>query len=132
MLLGAICCVLACAHPPAATSAEGTDGSEFRDPNVITAAQLYASGLMGSTAFDVIRTMRPQFLVDSRAGNSVSTQPTMVSVNGGELHPLSYLRNIPTSTIAEIRYLREGEAGQRLGPRTAGSAVILVSLRNQR
>ena len=98
-------------------------------PSVITADQLAENGLLGTVAFDAIQRLRPQFLVDSRAGRSLSQQPTMVSVNNGELHPLSYLRTIPSSTIDEIRFLHEGEAGQRLGPRTAGSAVILVTLK---
>jgi hypothetical protein len=95
--------------------------------NVITAQQLADANLLGSTAFIAVQRLRPAYLIDKTAGPRRSTQPTMVSVNGGQLSGLGALNAIPSSTIAEIRYFTVGEAAQRFRNRNSGP-VILVTL----
>jgi hypothetical protein len=95
--------------------------------NIITAQQIIDANLLGNIAYVVVQRLRPAYLIDKTAGPRRSTQPIMVSVNGGELSGLSALNAIPASTIAEIRYLTVGEASQRFASRNSGP-VILVTL----
>ena len=95
--------------------------------NVITAQQIADASLLGSTAYLAVQRLRPAYLIDKTAGARRSSQPIMVSVNGGQLSELRALESIPASTIAEIRYLTVGEASQRFNNRNTGP-VILVSL----
>jgi hypothetical protein len=95
--------------------------------NVITSRQLAEANLLGSTAYIAVQRLRPAYLIDKTAGPRRSSQPIMVSVNGGQLSGLMALESIPASTIAEIRYLTVGEASQRFNNRNSGP-VILVTL----
>lgn len=95
--------------------------------NVITAQQLADAGLLGNNAYLAVQRLRPAYLIDKTAGARRSSQPIMISVNGGQLSPLSELNAIPASTIAEIRFLTVGEASQRFRSRNSGP-VILVTL----
>jgi hypothetical protein len=95
--------------------------------NVITSQQIADANLLGNVAYVVVQRLRPAYLIDKTAGPRRSTQPIMVSVNGGQLSPLTGLQSIPASTIAEIRYLTVGEASQRFNSRNSGP-VILVTL----
>ncbi len=95
--------------------------------NIITSAQIADANLLGNVAYVVVQRLRPAYLIDKTAGPRRSTQPIMMSVNGGQPSGLNELNAIPASTIAEIRYLTVGEASQRFGNRSSGP-VILVTL----
>lgn len=96
--------------------------------NVITNEELTQAGLLGSTAFEAVQQLRPRFFIDRMAGAArrTSSQPIQVSVNGGQMGPISALNSIPSSTVAEIRYLSVGEATQRFGGRATGPVILVV------
>jgi hypothetical protein len=127
LLVSTLCA--SCRSPaPAGTPPVLADSSSLPATyNVITAQQLADANLLGSTAFIAVQRLRPAYLIDKTAGPRRSTQPTMVSVNGGQLSGLGALNAIPSSTIAEIRYFTVGEAAQRFRNRNSGP-VILVTL----
>jgi hypothetical protein len=119
----------ACAHQSNSPSDVSTLGSRPVGTAPISAEEIANSGLTGSTADDVVRRLRPTFLVDRTAIRN-SSQPISVSINGGQLGALTVLNSTPASTIQEIRYLPLGEASVRFGSRAPGP-VILVTLRTQ-
>ena len=109
---------------PPAPQAAAEPGATY---NVITAQQISDASLLGSNAYLAVQRLRPSYLIDKTAGARRSSQPIMVSVNGGQLSELRALESIPASTVAEIRYLTVGEATQRFNNRNSGP-VILVTL----
>jgi hypothetical protein len=118
----------ACTH-----NQQQDDPSELGDRPVgtapITAEEIVSSGLLGSTAYDVVQRLRPTFLID-RTAIRRSSQPISVSINGGQPTATGVLNTTPASTVQEIRYLTAGQAAVRYGQRAAGP-VILVTLRTQ-
>jgi len=52
-----------------------------------------------------------------------------VSVDGGALSTTDALRNIPATTVKEVRYLGANDAAQRYGVRANSGPVILVTQR---
>ena len=109
------------------TSTAGQAESSGITSPVLTAEELRASGVLGGTAYEAVRRLRPGFLIDRTAGARRTTQPIQVSVNRGQLSPVTALNSIPASTVSEIRYLTLGEATTRFGSRATGP-VILVSV----
>jgi hypothetical protein len=130
IVLVALCAAVtasgACTHQSQEPSALG-DRPVGTAP--ITASEIVNSGLLGSTAYDVVQRLRPAFLVDHTAIRR-SSQPISASINGGQLVATTVLNSTPASTVQEIRYLAMGEAAVRFGARANGP-VILVMLRTQ-
>ncbi len=124
VLLAVLALGAACATRSSTSDGEASTGFTS---NVLTAEELRSAGALGVTAYEAVRQLRPGFLIDRTAGARRNTQPTQVSVNRGQLSPVSMLNSIPASTVSEIRYLTVGEATQRLGGRVTGP-VILVTL----
>jgi hypothetical protein len=121
-------CVACKSQPSGGASPVYADSTEVPATyNVITSQQIADANLLGNVAYVVVQRLRPAYLIDKTAGPRRSTQPIMVSVNGGQLSPLTALQSIPASTVAEIRYLTVGEASQRFNSRNSGP-VILVTL----
>jgi hypothetical protein len=77
----------------------------------------------GRDLYSAIGTLRPTFLRPH--GGDVS-----VAIDGMLVGPVSFLRNIPASTVKEVRLLNGPEATFRFGPRHAG-AVIAVTTRTR-
>jgi hypothetical protein len=128
LLLCGTLCASCRSQPPRAAVPAGADSTAAPATyNVITAQQIADANLLGNIAYVVVQRLRPAYLIDKTAGPRRSTQPIMVSVNGGQLSGLNALDAIPASTIAEIRYLTVGEASQRFASRNSGP-VILVTL----
>jgi hypothetical protein len=128
LVVSALCA--SCRSQPSSGAAPATGDSPSAAPatyNIITAQQIADANLLGNVAYVVVQRLRPAYLIDKTAGPRRSTQPIMVSVNGGQLSALNALNAIPASTIAEIRYLTLGEATQRFNNRNSGP-VILVTL----
>lgn len=109
----------------AATTSEPAETSSITSP-VLTAEELRSSGALGGTAYEAVRRLRPGFLIDRTAGARRTTQPIQVSVNRGQLSPLTSLNTIPASTVSEIRYLTHGEASQRFGARGTGPVILVT------
>jgi hypothetical protein len=124
LMLGALVAAGGCARGSNTSAAPESLG--ITSP-VLSAEELRASGALGGTAYEAVRRLRPGFLIDRTAGARRTTQPIQVSVNRGQLSPISLLNSIPASTVSEIRYLTLSDATSRLGTRVEGP-VILVTL----
>lgn len=85
------------------------------DRNVITTAEIQSAN--ASTAYDLIAKFRANFL-NSRGPNSIllkqSKEPT-VYLDDVEYGTIKSLRNIPASTIAEIRFIEGWDAMTKYG-----------------
>ncbi len=121
--LSLVMTVLACAQPRGYIT-------PLRDPSVITAEEIMAS--LASDAYEAIVKLRGNFL-ESRGPTSLSGRdsplPT-IFVDGMEYGPVSSLRLIPASNVAEIRLLRSYEATTLYGTGYM-SGVIEVTTRRE-
>jgi hypothetical protein len=111
-------------------SAGGASGtSPGGDPNVLTAAEISNAKAGEASAYDAIQRLRPQFFrTRGRLGNEPGGDIS-VSVDGGALSTTDALRNIPATTVKEVRYLGANDAAQRYGVRANSGPVILVTQR---
>jgi len=110
-------------------SAGGGSGASPGDPNVLTAAEISSAKAGEASAYDAIQRLRPQFFrTRGRLGNEPGGDIS-VSVDGGALSTTDALRNIPATTVKEVRYLGANDAAQRYGVRANSGPVILVTQR---
>ena len=108
-----------------ASTGSGTTSSS--DRNRITTEQL--AQVQADNAYDAIRRLQPQWL-DARGPASVSNATPVtatVFVDGSRAGDLEYLRSVPLTSVAEIRYYTPGEAGNRFGMGLPRGAIELVS-----
>lgn len=117
LMLGAV--IAGCAGP-AATAGEGTPRAARY---VISREQIEASG--STNAFDVIESVRPQWLGGHRGG---ATLP-VVYLDGIRFGELESLRTIGTTDVAEIRYIDPREASRRFGAGHSGGAIEVIRMR---
>ena len=124
------CAGRAPATVPPAGGAEATEPAPNRDRDVITLQELSAPSVRAQTVLSVIRTMRPQYLVE-RGKNSHSDDEAgkvHVSVDNGRIVPLSELDNIHAGTVQEVRYLNIAAAMRQFGGAAREGPVILVRM----
>jgi len=124
LLVSLLVTIAACA-----SAGGGAGGGSGGDPNVLTAAEISSAKAGEASAYEAIQRLRPQFFrtrgrLGSEPGGDVS-----VSVDGGPLSTLDALRNVPATTVKEIRYLSANDAAQRYGVRAYSGPVILVTQR---
>jgi hypothetical protein len=118
LLLSAL---LACSRAPY------TDPSLAPDREIITQDEIEASH--ASSAYDVIRKLHGNFL-SYRGRTSIRDNVTsmpMVFMDDQVYGPVSVLRNIPASQIAEIRLYRAWEAVIKYGSGLPGGAIAIYS-----
>ncbi len=114
-----------------ASGGVGTGGaSTYRDPNVITAAQLANEN--SPNVYDAIQHLRPEMLRPHLANasssiNSPQDYTVHVYMDSNRLGGISDLRTIPVATVKEIRYLTPEQAMQRFGSGNAGGVIVLTS-----
>lgn len=116
-----------------ATAGSSTSGrtSTPRDPNVITQAELATSPY--DNLYDAIRTLRPQMLAPhggGAAGASLTNQGSYavtVYQDNVKLSGISALRNIPTGSVREVRYLSGTDATQQFGTGNSLGAIVVTS-----
>ena len=103
---------------------------EEKERNVITTDEIQAA--QAATAYDVIAKLRGNFL-RSRGQNSVllkqPKEPT-VYLDEAEYGPIASLKQIPASTIAEIRFIEGNDAMRKYGSNHV-SGVIQIYTRYQ-
>jgi hypothetical protein len=107
----------------------GAGGSSGGDPNTLTAAEISSAKAGETTIYEAIQRLRPQYFrtrgrLGSDPGGDVS-----VSVDGGPLSTIDALREVPATTVKEVRYLSANDAAQRFGVRAYSGPVILVTQR---
>lgn len=111
----------------ACTRAPYTDPSLAPDREIITQDEIEASH--GGSAYDVIRKLHGNFL-SYRGRTSIKdtvTSMPMVFMDDQVYGPISVLRNIPASQIAEIRLYRAWEATIKYGSGLPGGAIAIYS-----
>ncbi|HEX8849436.1 MAG TPA: hypothetical protein VF761_07890 [Gemmatimonadaceae bacterium] len=122
-LLAALCALaLACA------SGQHHRGTRLaHDPNVITADEI--SGINAMTAYDVVKRLRPQFLVSRGPTSIADPRPTtpVVYLDGIRYGDVSTLVGIEASRVASIRYISGPEAQQRFGSDNVGGAILVAT-----
>lgn len=114
-----------------ACATAGSGGAKMRDYNVITENEITAQN--GTTAYDVISHLRPQYL-KTRGRTTIQSQPTVaneyasVFLDNQFYGDLNSLHNIASINIKEIRYLPATEAVTRYGMQF-GNGVIEIKSR---
>ena len=112
-----------------ASAGGGGSASSGGDPNILTAAEISSAKAGEATIYDAIQRLRPQyFRTRGRLGNEPGGDVS-VSLDGGPLSTTDALRNIPATTVKEVRYLSANDAAQRYGVRAYSGPVILVTQR---
>jgi hypothetical protein len=120
--------VLLCVLVAGCSARSGNGGTERRPANVITTAELDASG--HGDAFSLVQSLRPQWL-RVRGPSSLNLREIVrVYLDGSMLGGPDHLRQISTHSIATLRYLDGLEATQRWGL-DHGAGAIVVSTRGR-
>jgi hypothetical protein len=112
---------------PAGCITSGSGGSTSRS-GPITVEEVRASA--ARNGYDLVQSLRPQWLRGRGATSLRSTEPTLpvVYVEGIREGATDSLRRIGTDVIARVEYLGASDATNRYGTGHTGG-VILVSLR---
>lgn len=118
LTLLAVTAVLGCA------SSAGTAGS---DRNRITLAEVEATNQ--PNAYDIVRTLRPNWL-QARGPSSIKARvPVQVYVDGTRLGGPRTLQTVPKVAIEEIRYYSPAAAQARWGLNHTNGAIAVVTRR---
>lgn len=99
----------------------------------ITEADIERLGSSAANAYDVVQTLRPQWL---RKRNDILNLPGVtagdtgmpefsVFVNDHEMGGLNFLRALPAEQVYSMRFLTMNEVGARYGP-TNGPGIVIV------
>lgn len=122
LLLAALCALaLAC------TSGHHRGRALAHDPNVITSDEI--AGINAMTAYDVVKRLRPQFLVSRGPTSIADPRPStpVVYLDGIRYGDVSTLVGIEASHIASIRWISGPEAQQRFGSDNVGGAILVAT-----
>lgn len=121
----------ACASGGAAT---GGGSGTFRDPNVITAAELAHEN--SPNVYAAIQHLRPAMLQPHLAAQSSSINAARTGSGDYAVHvymdqtrlgDISSLKTIPIANVKEVRYLDPQQALNRFGSGNPGGVILLVS-----
>jgi TonB-dependent Receptor Plug Domain len=116
-----------------ATTGNGP-GAAYRDPNLITAAELQKEN--SPNVYAAIQHLRPEMLRQHTENGSMSINSTMTGSDAYDVHvyldntrlgDVSDLKTISVTTIKEIRYLNPTQAMQRFGSGNPGGVIMLTS-----
>lgn len=108
-----------------ACASGGTRGAPVRRPNMITDEQIRATN--HSTAYDVVRSLRPNWLHTRGPDSFTNPGQIQVYLNDMRLGGVEQLRSLPTSGIAFIQWYDGISAAGRWGL-DHGNGVIYVSM----
>jgi hypothetical protein len=122
--LGLLVLASACASAASGGESSGPRG----DPDRITTAEI--QGAQYSNTHDLVRALRPRWLVTRGAQSATQSGGIAVYVDNVRQGGLGSLRDIPLATVASLEYLDGGEATQRWGT-GHNYGAILVSTRRR-
>jgi hypothetical protein len=125
------------------SSAGGDTAAAPRRNSTVITAQEIAAATGASTAYDVVRQLRPAWLVErgirgtggAAAPGALTSTATegpagvVVYRDGTRLGGFSELQNIPAETVGEIRWLDGRDATQRFGTGHGAGAIEITSKR---
>ncbi len=120
---------LAAALALAACTPARTNFAPQRDPARITQDEIVAS--VAVDAYDAVVKLRPNFLA-SRGRTSFRTNESVlptVFVDGLEYGPISTLKLIPATDVAEIRFFRSWEATTAFGTSFMSGVIAVTTKR---
>lgn len=114
--------------PSSGAAGETRESSVRRDPNVISMDELSDPALRGQSVLEVVRTLRPNFLVNRGVQSRSNPESGRVhaSINGVSVVSLDELRPMHVAGVVEIRFLSAAAAMQRFGGAAQQGPVILV------
>ena len=100
------------------------------NPQLITEDEVIASA--GTTAYEVIRNLRPNFLSyrgETSLDRRTSRPYPNVYVDDQVFGPISILQSIPASDVSSIRLYRSWEAMTKFGTGNAGGVIAIITRR---
>jgi hypothetical protein len=99
-----------------------------RNRDVITAQELSNPQYRSQNVLEVVRVLRPRFLVDRGKNSHTDPEAGIVhaSLDNGRVMAVDELRNILVANVKEIRYLDPAKAMQKFGGSAREGPVILV------
>lgn len=111
-----------------ASCASSGSGSGGRDRNIITAEEI--ADVQVATAYDVVQTLRPEYLRTRGLRSMSATEPqgAVVYVDNVRRGGPESLRTLPRESVLEIRYLNGADATTMYGT-NHGDGAILVQTR---
>ena len=130
-------CIIAAAAcsstPSPSPGAEPTAERATRNADIITAEELADPVVSAQDALTAIRQLRPAYFrtrgpMTLRTGGDPNSAPgqVQISMDYGNLHPLSELSGVSVRTLVEVRYLNANDAQARFGINANGGPVIVV------
>lgn len=113
----------------------GNADAQKRQRDRITREEIMSSAYKDQDLYQVIRTIRPQFLEPPKGvrtlGNSF-IYPVVVYVDGKKDTGLDALRLMTASEVDEVRYLEPSRSESEFGPSANGGAIIVKRYKGQR
>ena len=112
----------------ACTSSQLTPTPRGADPQLITEDEVVAS--LGTTAYEVIRSLRPSFLSyrgETSFNKNTSRPFPNVYVDDQPFGAVSILHSIPASDVSSIRLYRSGGATTKYGNGNLGGVIAIVT-----
>jgi hypothetical protein len=126
----------ACASGGTGTTSSADPAPARRDRNLITLEELQTS--TATNLHEAIRQLRPEMLVQRGGGAATATlTPSANAPDAGQITVymdntklnggLVALRDIPVSSVKEVRYLNASDATQAFGTGNTAGAIVLKS-----
>jgi hypothetical protein len=113
----------------ACASQSGTQASTPRRVRDLISADEISRVQVG-TAYDVVQTLRPEYLRSrSTATFSGAQELAVVYIDGVRAGSVDQLRRVPRETLNEIRYVNAADATTRFGTGHAGGAILVATKR---
>jgi hypothetical protein len=107
--------------------ASAAPGTPRADRDVLTLEEI--DGSDQPNAYDLVRTLRPQWL-RSRGPSSINNEnPIMVYVDGNRMGGPETLSLVPSLSIEEMRFLSPSEAQSRYGLNHTNGAIVILTRR---
>ncbi len=104
-------------------------GYGFRNRNVITYDEISMSRTGGSSAYDLIQRLRPEYL-RSRGTSSLSNitpVTAVVYIDEVRYGQLESLRTLSADQIREVHYINASDATTRFGTDHVGGAILITT-----
>jgi hypothetical protein len=102
-----------------------------RRSSVITAEEIERVGPNAATAYDIVQSLRPQWLrprdivMSNRPDEPVQAARVHVYLDDLDVGYLDYLKTIPAQSVLELRWLSANQAASRYGP-TEGPGIVVT------
>jgi len=108
--------------------APATGVAQTKQRDLITREEILNSGKKDQDIFQVIRALRPHFLLPPRGVRSSTggSRPSVLYVNGNRTGELAQLRSILAVDVFEVKYLDPSKAENEFGIGHSGGAVLVT------